>query len=203
MCKKKQIIANTWLISKVLAKRVQSKISRHFLKLEGQLTKPKASCVCEMTTRILKTGTVLVNKLATGICDTISVSQTTKRFQNHYNKEVFFMKLFRRHISNVKSKICHGDYILFDGSDIQKKFVKRISKSQKYQLVYECGAIKVQNKIKGKIYDLWLVVTKRTNGGYCWFLTRSSKESLVGVIKEAFSANGFRCKIEGYHWHLK
>ena len=109
------------------------------------------------------------------------------------------MKLFRRRISSVKSKICHGDYILFDGSDIQKKSVKRISKSQKYQLVYECGAIKVQNKIKGKIYDLWLVVTKRTNGGYCWFLTRSPKESIVEVITEAFTAYGFRWKIEEYY----
>ena len=332
MCKQKQIISKTQLMSKVLTKQVQNKISRYFLKLEGQLTKPEARCVREMTTGILKTGTVLVNKIATGICDTISLSQTTKRFRNHYNKEGFFMKLFRGHMNSVKSKICHGDYILFDGSDIQKKYAKmmdgldyvkdgdkgtiglgywlmnvvhfskdqemtplynklysfdhgaksenkevieamdeidsmidknvtkifdrgmdrpicrdsiianegnfnlrlkkttkliykgeemavnkisrkvplfmkltatRIQKSKKHQLVYECGAIKVQYKIKGKVHDLWLVVTKRINGGYCWLLTRSPKESIVEVIKEAFTAYGFRWKIEEYHRHIK
>lgn len=319
-------------MSKVLTKQVQNKISRYFLKLEGQLTKPEARCIREMTTGILKTGTVLVNKIATGICDTISLSQTTKRFRNHYNKKDFFMKLSRGHMNSVKSKICHGDYILFDGSDIQKKYAKmmdgldyvkdgdkgtiglgywlmnvvhfskdqemtplynklysfdhgaksenkevleamgevgaiinkdvttifdrgmdrpicrdfiianegnfnlrlkkttklmykgeemavnkisqkvplfmkltatRIQKSKKRRLVYECGAIKVQYQIKGKMHDLWLVVTKRANGGYCWLLTRSPKESIVEVIKEAFTAYGFRWKIEEYHRHIK
>lgn len=218
------------------------------------------------------------------------------------------MKLFRGHLNSMKSKICHGDYILFDGSDIQKKYAKmmegldyvkdgdkgtiglgywlvnavhfsrdgemtplynklysfdhgaksenkevleainevgaiidknvtkifdrrmdrpicrdfiiasegnfnlrlkkttklvykgeemavnkisrkvplfmkltatRIQKSKKHQVVYECGAIKVQYKTKGKVHGLWLVVTKRLNGGYCWLLTRSPKESIV------------------------
>lgn len=118
MRKQKQIISKTQLMSKVLTKQVQNKISRYFLKLEDQLTKPEARCIREMTTGILKTGTVLVNKIATSICDTISLSQTTKRFRNHYNKKDFFMKLFRGHMNSVKSKICHGDYILFDGTDI-------------------------------------------------------------------------------------
>jgi len=79
----------------------------------------------------------------------------------------------------------------------------RIQKSKKHQLIYECGAIKVQYKIKGKVHDLWLVVTKKINGGYCWLLTRSPKESIVEVIKEAFTAYGFRWKIEEYHRHIK
>ncbi len=319
-------------MSKVLTKQVQNKISRYFLKLENHLTKPESRCVREMTTGILKTGTVLVNKIAGCIFDTISLSQTTKRFRNHYNKKGFFMKLFRGHMHSVKSKICHGDYILFDGSDIQKKYAKtmegldyvkdgdkktiglgywlmnvvhfskdgemtplynklysfdhgaksenkevldamseidsiidknvtkifdrgmdrpicrdsiianegnfnlrlkkttklfykgqeiavnkiskkvplfikltatRILKSKKVPLFYECGAIKVQYKIKGRMYDLWLVVTKRTNGGYCWLLTRSPKEGIVEIIKEAFTAYGFRWKIEEYHRHIK
>lgn len=80
LCKQKQIISKNQLMTKVLTKQVLNKISRYFLKLEGPLTKPEARCIREMTTGILKTGTVLVNKIATGICDTISLSQTTKRF---------------------------------------------------------------------------------------------------------------------------
>lgn len=112
------------LMPEVLTKQVQNKVSRYFLKLESHLTKPKSRCVREMTTEILKSGTVLVNKIATGICDNISLSQTTKRFRYHYNKKNFFLKLFRSHMNNVKGRIYHGDYILFDGSDIQKKYSK-------------------------------------------------------------------------------
>jgi hypothetical protein len=296
------------------------------------MTKPESRCIREMTTGILKTGTVLVNKIASGINDDISLSQTTKRFRNHYNKLGFFKKLFRGHMESVKGKIHHGDYILFDGSDIQKKYAKfmdgldyvkdgdkggiglgywlmdvvhfgkdqsmtplinklysfdhgaksenkevieaieevnsvidkdvthifdrgmdrpicrdfiikqdnnfilrlnaktkliykgeelsvnkisrkvtlfmelsatKIQKSKKKLLKYDCGAIKVKYQIKGKLYDLWLVVTKRKDGGYCWLLTRSPKESIVEVIGEAFKAYGFRWKIEEYHRHIK
>src|SRR5680860_737658 len=88
------------LMSNVLTKQVQNKISRYFLKLENHLAKPESRCVREMTTGILKSGTVLVNKIATNICETISISQTTKRFRNHYNKTGFFKKLFRCQINS-------------------------------------------------------------------------------------------------------
>ncbi len=319
-------------MTNVLTKQVQNKISRYFLQLGNHITKPELRCIREMTTGILKTGTVLVNKIASGICDNVSLSQTTKRFRNHYNKTNFFKKLFKGHIHSVKNKIHHGDYILFDGSDIQKKYAKtmegldyvkdgdkdsiglgywlldvvhfskeqemtplynklysfdcgaksenleikdafdeinalidkqvtkifdrgmdrpicrdfiiadqgnfnlrlkkttkliykgkelavnkisrevslftiltatRIHKNKKQRLTYKCGAIKVQYKIKDKTYDLWLVVTKRENGGYCWLLTRSPKEDLTEIIEEAFISYGFRWKIEEYHRHIK
>ena len=319
-------------MSKVLTKQVQNKISRYFLTLENHLSKPESRCVREMVTGILKSGTVLVNKIATGICDQIPLSQTTKRFRNHYNKKNFFKKLFRGHMKSVKSRICHGDYILFDGSDIQKRYAKmmegldyvkdgdqksiglgywlmdvvhfsrdhemnplfnklysfdcgaksenkevigaieevgsiidkdvtkifdrgmdrpicrdfivsgagnfilrlkkttkliykgeetavnkisrkiplfmeltatKAGKNKKHKISFQCGAVKVKYKIKDKEHELWLVVTKRKNGGYCWLLTRSPKEIIIDVIKEAFTAYGFRWKIEEYHRHIK
>ncbi len=319
-------------MTNVLTKQVQNKISRYFLKLSDHLTKPEARCVREMATGILKGSTVLVNKIATNICDTISLSQTTKRFRNHYNKEDFFRKLFRGHLHGIKGKINHGDYILMDGSDIQKKYARfmeglgfvkdgdkgtiglgywlmnamhfgrdgemtplynklysydrgaksenkevmevvneiqsvvdknvtfiydrgmdrpicrdfivgqdtnfilrqnkttkllykgeelavnqiskklplfmnlsavKINKSKKSRLNYTCGAVKVKYKVGKQLVDLWLVVTKRENGGYCWLLTRSPKESITEVIQETFKAYGFRWKIEEYHRHIK
>ena len=74
-------------MSKVLTKQVQNKISRYFISLEKYLTKPEARCIREMTVGILKSGTVLVNQTASSIHDTISLSQTTKRFRNYYNKD--------------------------------------------------------------------------------------------------------------------
>ena len=54
-----------------------------------------------------------------------------------------------------------------------------------------------------RLVDLWLVVTKRDNGGYCWLLTRSPKENITEIIQETFKAYGFRWKIEEYHRHIK
>jgi hypothetical protein len=331
-CNQITITLKNQLMSNVLTKQVQNKISRYFLKLEQHLTKPESRCVREMTTGILKSGTVLVNKIATNICDTISLSQTTKRFRNHYNKAGFFKKLFRGHMNSIKGRVQHGDYILFDGSDIQKRYAKmmegldyvkdgdqasvglgywlmdvvhfskdgemtpllnklysfdhgaksenkeimeaieevdsiidkdvtrifdrgmdrpicrdfiiagqgnfnlrlkkttkliyngkeiavnkisrkiplfmkltatKMNKNKKHKVSFSCGAVKVKYKTKGKEHELWLVVTKRENGGYCWLLTRSPKENIIDVIKEAFTAYGFRWKIEEYHRHIK
>ncbi len=332
LCKQITTTSKNQLMSKVLTKQVQNKVSRYFLQLEDHLTKPESRCVREMTTGILKSGTVLVNKIAGSIHDTISLSQTTKRFRNHYNKTGFFRKLFRGHIATVRNRICHGDYILFDGSDIQKRYahmmegldivkdgdklsygpgywlmdvfhfnkdqemtpllnklysfdcgaksenlevmeaisevdsiidkdvtkifdrgmdrpickdfiiengghfilrlkkttkliykgeeitvnniskkiplfmdlvVTKSGKNKKHRIAFKCGAIKVKYKTKSKEHELWLVVTKRENGGYCWLLTRSPKENIVEIIKEAFTAYGFRWKIEEYHRHIK
>lgn len=317
---------------KVLTKQLQNKISHYFLRLENYITKPEARCVREMTVGILKTGSVLVNQIASSIHDTISLSQTTKRLRNHYNKQGFFMKLFRGHMNIGKNRVCHGDYIFFDGSDIQKRYAKmmegldyvkdgdkasyglgywlldvvhfnrgqemnplfnklysfdhgaksenleileaiqevdsiidkditkifdrgmdrpicrdfiigqgghfilrlkkttkliykgtemavnqiskkiplfmeldaiKIQKNKKRKVSFTCGAVKVKYKVGKQEHELWLVVTKRENGGYCWLLTHSPKENITDVIKEAFTAYGFRWKIEEYHRHIK
>src|SRR5210317_879081 len=102
LCKQNITTLKNQLMSKVLTKQVQNKISRYFLQLENYITKPESRCVREMVVGILKSGSVLVNQIAGSIHDSISLSQTTKRFRNHYNKVGFFKKLFRGHISIAK-----------------------------------------------------------------------------------------------------
>ena len=320
-------------MSKVLTKQIQNKVSSYFSKLSTHLHKPEVRCVREMVTGILKNGTVLVNQIASGINDDVSLSKTTNRFRNHYNKKDFYLKLFKGHLKSVVGKIHHSDYILIDGSDIQKKYAKmmdglswvkdgdkktvglgywlmniihfdkhgditplfnklysfdagarsanlevinavkliianvskrvkyvydrgmdnpilrkfiiqecdedfalrlnkttklfykgqeiavnkiskkvplfmkltaiKIKKNKTVERIYDGGAIKIQYKIRGKCYDLWLVITKKHGGGYCWILTRTSQENIVDVIKETFKAYGYRWKIEEYHRHIK
>ncbi len=79
----------------------------------------------------------------------------------------------------------------------------KISKNKKWKVSFNCGAVKVKNKEGKQEHELWLVVTKRENGGYCWLLTRSPKENIINVIEEAFTAYGFRWKIEEHHCHIK
>lgn len=319
-------------MSKILTKAVQNKISRYFIKIGEKLSKAETRCVREMAIGILIKGTVLVNKVASGIKDDVSLSKTTKRFRTHYNKDGFSEKIYSSHFESVKGKVCHGDYVAYDGSDIQKKYAKfmegldyvkdgssnsiglgywlmdamhiskegsltplmnrlysfnRGAKSENLEVIsavknvksafdkklthlfdrgmdrpvcrdeiisqddcfvlrmnaktklifkgtetavnkiskavplfmklsavkikknrreirnFMCGAIKVKYEAKGKEYELWLVVTKRENGGYCWLLTRSPKQGITEIIREAFTAYGYRWKIEEFHRHVK
>ncbi|QZE14974.1 transposase [Halosquirtibacter laminarini] len=111
-------------MNKILTKQIQNKLSLYFCKLNSHLTKPELRCTREITTGILKTGSVIINQIATAIGDSIDKQQTTKRLRNHYNKKGFFLKLLRGHMDCVSDTIHEGDYILFDGSDIQKKYAK-------------------------------------------------------------------------------
>ncbi len=92
------------------------------------LSKPEARCVREISTGILKYGSVLVNQIASGINDSIALSRSTKRFRTQYSKDGFFAKLFKGHLESVKGKINHNDYILLDGFDIQKKYAKMMER---------------------------------------------------------------------------
>ena len=319
-------------MTKILTKQVQNKMSCYFSKLSNFLYKPESRCIREMATGIIKNGTVLINQIASGIGDSVSLSKTTKRFRNHYNKEGFAQKLTKGHLQSVKGKIFHGDYILVDGSDIQKKYAKmmegldyvkdgdkgttglgywlmdivhfgkdgemtplvnnlysfdhgaksenlevqaavktvqeniekklkyiydrgmdreilrrfiiesnddfilrlkkttkllyrgkelkvndiakkvalfmeltatKVKKNKRVKKQYTCGAVKVKYQIGHQIYDLWLVVTKNKGGGFCYLLTRTEPDSIVGIIKETFKAYGYRWKIEEYHRHIK
>lgn len=69
---------------------------------------------------------------------------------------------------------------------------------------YDCGAVKVQYRDnRDNVTDLWLVVTKNKNGGYCYLLTNTKYKVIKEVIVQSFTAYGHRWRIEEYHRHIK
>jgi len=107
-----------------LTKQIQTSISRYFKKTSKFLTKAESRNLREMVTGILKSQQMFVNQIATNICDSISLKQTTKRFRRHYNKPGFWKKINNAHLESVKGKVHNGDYALLDISDIQKKYAR-------------------------------------------------------------------------------
>lgn len=159
--------------------------------MENHLTKPESRCVRHMAVGILKSGSVLVNRIASNIHYTISLSQTTKRFHNHYTKvDLQGTEMAVNQISKKVPLFMHLDAV-------------KMGKNKKRKVSFKCGATKIKYKAGKQEHELWLVITKRENGGYCWLLTRSPKENIIDVIEEAFTAYGFRWKIEEYHRHIK
>jgi len=47
----------------------------------------------------------------------------------HNNKEGFWTNVTDAHLYRISAKVYHGDYLLFDLSDIQKKHAKRAVKN--------------------------------------------------------------------------
>jgi len=66
---------------------------------------------------------------------------------------------------------------------------------------YFCGAVKVKLSEKGK--DLWLVVLKGKNKGYCWLLCHLKENNIKVAIRKAFVGFGHRWKIEEVHRQIK
>jgi len=320
--------------SNVLTANIQSKFQYYFSSMGELLSKPEVKCVKQMTLGLLKSKSVFVNKVAGYLQEEISLKKTCKRLSYHYNKCGFWKKVTTDHLQRACHKIHHGDWIVLDLSDIQKKYAKMMEglayvkdgNTEKiglgYWLVnviginrsseeliplynklfsYECGSLSENNEIisaietvrnqvdktvswildrgadrpilfnyfignkidfiirltkkrklmykgeelavneigrkvkldqqtwvtkikknkvtkqhyrygavkvqykdqRNKTHDMWLVVTKGENKGYCWLLTNKPFDNLYTAATQTFEAYGFRWKIEEYHRHIK
>lgn len=84
---------------------------------------------------------------------------------------------------------------------IKQYTVTKTKKNRKIKETYYCGAKKVRLTKNGK--DLWLVVVKEKNKGYCWLLCHFKSVAKEYAIKTAFEGYGHRWKIEEVHRQIK
>ena len=77
----------------------------------------------------------------------------------------------------------------------------KTKKNRKVKETYYCGAVKVKLTERGK--DLWLVVVKEKNKGYCWLLCHLKAVAKTVAIETAFEGYGHRWKIEEVHRQIK
>lgn len=106
--------------------RIQSEFNSYFQRLSKYISKPEMRFVQEACHGILTSKSIIVTRMATQIQDRIKLKKTQERFRRHYNKAGFWEKLITGHIQSVKNVIHHGDYMLFDLSDIQKVHAKKM-----------------------------------------------------------------------------
>ena len=83
----------------------------------------------------------------------------------------------------------------------QTHHVTKRKKNKKIKETYYCGAVKVRLSKNGK--DLWLVVLKEKNKGYCWLLCHLEQTNMKAAIRIAFTGYGHRWKIEEIHRQIK
>jgi len=114
-------------MSDKITARIQSEFNSYYQRLSKYISKPEMRFVQEASHGVLSSKTVIITKMATHINDKIRLQKTQERFRRHYNKDGFWLKLIRGHIQSVKNVFHHGDYLLFDLSDIQKKYSKTMA----------------------------------------------------------------------------
>ncbi len=102
--------------------RIQSEFNSYYHRLSKYISKPEMRFVEEACHGILTSKSIIVTKMATYLHDKIKLKKTQERFRRHYNKDGFWERLITGHIQSVKNAFHHGDYLLFDLSDIQKKY---------------------------------------------------------------------------------
>ena len=79
--------------------------------------------------------------------------------------------------------------------------VTKNKKNKKVKETYNCGAARVRLNRYGK--DLWLVVLKESNKGYCWLLCHLNCNTKKEAIHATFVGYGHRWKIEEVHRQIK
>lgn len=105
---------------------IQSEFTSYYHRLSKHITKPELRFVREACHGILVSKSVIISRLSTQIQDKISLKKTQERFRRHYTKSGFWKELIAGHIQSVRNVFRHNDFLLFDLSDIQKKYATRM-----------------------------------------------------------------------------
>ena len=87
---------------------------------------------------------------------------------------------------------------------VKLSYTYQVSKRKKNRQIkesYRCGAVRVRLTANGK--NLWLVVLKEQDKGYCWLLCHLKCETEKEAVEVAFRGYGHRWKIEEVHRQIK
>ena len=110
-------------MDKILIKRIQTHISHYFSSVAG-MTRPEARCLRDMATGILKSKTVLVNRIAASLREPLRLKDVCKRLYAQYLKDGYAERVRWTHLATACKGVSKRDFIVMDGTDIQKKCAK-------------------------------------------------------------------------------
>ena len=110
-------------MDKIHIKRIQTRMSHYFSSVSG-MTRPEARCLRDMATGILKSRTVLVNRVAASLREPLRLKDVCKRLYAQYLKEDYAEKVRASHLATACKGVARGDMIVMDGTDIQKKHAR-------------------------------------------------------------------------------
>ena len=111
------------LNAKILTKRIQITFNQYFSKLKF-LNKAEHNALKDMTFGILKSKHIHINKIVAYLQESIKLKDGAKRLSKQYLKKDFWEKLTKSHIHAISPSVKLDDFIIWDGTDISKKYAK-------------------------------------------------------------------------------
>jgi len=109
--------------TKILTKRIQINFNQYFSKILT-LSKAEHKALKELTLGILKSKHIHINKIVSSLQEDIKLKDVAKRLSRQYLKNNFWEKVTTSHIQALSKSIKKEDYLIWDGTDISKKYAK-------------------------------------------------------------------------------
>ena len=98
-------------------------MSGYFSSIEG-MTKPETRCLRDMAVGILKSKTVLVNRISASLREPLKMKDVCKCLSSQYLKRYYADKVLDSHLDGVCPGVGKDSFIVMDGTDISKKCAK-------------------------------------------------------------------------------
>lgn len=132
--------------STIATKQIQSKLSRYSYRLHRFFTRPRVKFIHQMLFGMLATGRVYLNEIGRSLGENIPLKKTTERLSRHLGQEGLADELMAANLSLQKRNLRQCDYLIWDGSDIEKLYAEKMP-----------GLARVWNGSKGKSTNgFWL-----------------------------------------------
>lgn len=111
--------------AKVLTNKIQIKFNQYFSKV-GLMSKAEIKALKDMTFGILKSRHIHINKIVCHLQEHIKLKDGAKRLSKQYLKADYWEKVTKSHIESVSPSVKSEDFLIWDGTDISKKYAKHM-----------------------------------------------------------------------------
>lgn len=111
---------------KLISKHLQTKFSQYISNVTSMINLPKKKFVEDITRGMYISKSIHLNGIARSLNESISPKKTSERLSYNIGKPELYFELETNYLSSLKHKIKNYDYIIYDGSDIQKKHAKNM-----------------------------------------------------------------------------
>ena len=109
--------------AKILTKRIQISFNQYFSRINF-LSKAETKALKDMTMGILKSKHIHINKIVAYLQEGIKLKDGAKRLSKQYLKKDYWDKVTKCHIQAIAPYVKSNDYLIWDGTDISKKYAK-------------------------------------------------------------------------------
>ena len=110
----------------IATKQIQSKLSRYTYRLHRFFPRPRVRFIHQMLFGMLATGRVYLSEIGRALGEDISLKKTTERLSRQLGQEGLADDLMAANLSLQKRKLRQCDYLIWDGSDIEKLYAEKM-----------------------------------------------------------------------------